>query len=171
MYYKRVWFVFTFLFIKTIFIRFLGCFIFALYFDAHIMAFYGFADGASWHTRNLASVAWVIYSPSDELIISGGRCLGPATNNITEYQAAIGLMTESLSSGILQLIANLDSQLVVSQLNGIFSIRDPTLLRLFRRVCLLERSFTYIHFCYIPRWFNTVADSLANFMLEWYLSH
>ena len=135
------------------------------------MAYYGFADGASRHTRNLASAAWVVYSPSGELTISGARCLGSATNNIAEYQAAIGLMTEALSSGITHLIVHLDSQLVVSQLNGIYSICDPSLLRLFRRVCLLERSFVYIEYRYVPRRFNMVADSLANFMLDWYLSH
>ena len=95
------------------------------------MAYYGFADSASRHTRNLASTNWVIYSPSDKLIISGGRCYGPATNNVAEYQATIGLMTEALSSGILQLIVHLDYQLAVSQLNDIYSIHDPTLLRLF----------------------------------------
>ena len=135
------------------------------------MAYYGFADGASRHTQNLASAAWVVYSPTGELTISGARCLGSATNNVAEYQAAIGLMTEALSSGITHLIVHLDSQLVVSQLNGIYSIRDPSLLHLFRRVRLLERSFTYIHYCYVPRQFNMVADSLANFMLDWYLSH
>ena len=65
------------------------------------MAYYGFANGASRHTQNLALAAWVIYFPFDELIISGGRCLGPTTNNVAEYQAAIGLMTKALSSGIL----------------------------------------------------------------------
>lgn len=65
------------------------------------MAYYVFVDGASRQTRNLALAAWVIYSPSDKLIISGGRCLGPATNNVTEYQATIGLMIEALSNGIL----------------------------------------------------------------------
>ena len=135
------------------------------------MAYYGFADGASRHTRNLASVAWVVYSPSGELTISGARCLSSATNNVAEYQAAIGLMTEALSSGITHLIVHLDSQLVVSQLNGIYSIRDPSLIHLFRRVRLLERSFVYIEYRHIPRRFNTVADSLANFMLDWYLSH
>ena len=115
------------------------------------MAYYGFADGASRHTRNLASSAWVVYSPAGELSISGARCLGSATNNVAEYQAAIGLMTEALSSGITHLIVHLDSQLVVSQLNGIYSIRDPSLLRLFRRVRLLERSFAYIEYRYIPR--------------------
>ena len=135
------------------------------------MAYYGFADGANRHTRNLASTAWVIYSPSDKLIISGGLCLGPTTNKVTKYQAAIGLMTEALSNGISQMIIHLDSKLIVSYLNGIYSIHDPTLLWLFWRVRLLGISFTYIRFCYIPRWFNTVADSLANFMLDWYLSH
>ena len=135
------------------------------------MAYYGFADGASRHTRNLASAAWVVYSPSGELTISGARCLGSATNNIAKYQATIGFMTETLSSGITHLIVHLDSQLAVSQLNGTYFIRDPSLLRLFRRVRLLERSFTYIYYRYIPRQFNTVADSLANFMLDWYLSH
>lgn len=95
-------------------------------------AYYRFADGASRHTRNLASTASMIYSPSNKLIILGGRCLGPATNNVAEYQAAIGLMTEALSSGILQLIIHLDSQLVVLQLNGIYSICDLMLLQLFR---------------------------------------
>ena len=113
----------------------------------------------------------MIYSPSDDLIISGARCLGSATNNVAEYQASIGLMTEALSSGITHLIMHLDSQLVVSQLNGLYSIHDPSLLRLFRRVHLLERSFAYIDYRYVPRRFNMVADSLANFMLDWYLSH
>jgi len=103
----------------------------AMYFDAQMTAYYGFADGASRHTQNLASTAWVIYSPSDELITIGGICLGPATNNVAEYQTAIELMTEALSSGISQLIVHMDSQLIVLQINGIYSIRDPTLLCLF----------------------------------------
>lgn len=135
------------------------------------MAYYGFVDGASRHTRNLAWTTWVIYSPSDELIISGRWCPSPAANNVAEYQAAIGLMTEALSSGILQLIVHLDSQLVVSQLNGIYSIRDSTVLWLFWRICHMERLFTYVHFFYVPRQFNSVADSLMNFMLGWYPSH
>lgn len=32
--------------------------------------FVGFADGASRHTRNLASAAWVIFSPSGQLVES-----------------------------------------------------------------------------------------------------
>ena len=79
--------------------------------------FVGFADGASRHTCNLASAAWVIYSPSGQLVASRGAFLGPATNNVAEYRAVIELLWDSLSRGFTQLEVRLDSQLVVSQLN------------------------------------------------------
>jgi ribonuclease HI len=130
-----------------------------------------FADGANRYTQNLASAAWVVYSPTDELLSSGGVYLGPATNNVAEYRAVIGLLTEAISLGVTQLIANLDSQLVVYQLNRIYSIRDPILHRLYLRVRSLERRFEFIQFQHISREFNQVADSLANYVLDWHLAH
>ena len=61
------------------------------------MAFYGFADGAFRHTLNLASTAWVLYSLAHDLVSSRAVCIGPATNNIAEYEAVIGLLTEAVS--------------------------------------------------------------------------
>ena len=77
----------------------------------------GFTDGASHHTCNLALVAWFIYSPSEQLVASGGTFLGPASNNVVEYRAVIELLCNALSRGITQLEVRMDSQLVVSQLN------------------------------------------------------
>ena len=77
------------------------------------MAFYGFTDGACHHTLNLASVAWVLYSPTRDLVCSGAVCIGPATNNTIEYQAVIGLLTEAASQDIHKLVVFMDSQLVV----------------------------------------------------------
>ena len=74
----------------------------------------GFTDGVNHHTCNLASVAWVIYSPSGQLVAVGGACLGPASNNVAEYKAIIELLWDALSRGITQLEVHLDSQLVVS---------------------------------------------------------
>jgi ribonuclease HI len=99
--------------------------------------FVGFADGASRHTQNIASVAWVIYQ-SDELVSSGDIWLGPTTNNMVEYHAIIGLLTQASSLGISRMIVNLDSQLVVYRLNRIYAIRNPILLRLHLRVHHLE---------------------------------
>ena len=79
--------------------------------------FVSFAYGTNRHTCNLASAAWVIYSPSGQLVSARGVLLGSATNNAAEYRAVIELLWDALSRGITQLEVRIDSQLVVSQLN------------------------------------------------------
>jgi ribonuclease HI len=69
----------------------------------------GSADGASRHTRNLASTAWVVYSPKGLLLSSGGVCLGPSTNNVVEYSIVIELLCDAISHGIHFLELHLDS--------------------------------------------------------------
>jgi ribonuclease HI len=73
----------------------------------------GFIDGANRHTRNLASVAWVVYSLEVLLVSSSGVCLGPSTNNVVNYTIVIELLRDAISHGILSLEVHLDSQLVV----------------------------------------------------------
>ena len=65
-----------------------------------LQTYIGFADGAYRSTRNISSVAWVIYSPSDELVSMHGVNLGQTTNSIAEYSAVIELLSESISFGI-----------------------------------------------------------------------
>jgi len=112
--------------------------------------FFDFVDGASRHTRNIASAAWVIYQ-FDQVVSSGGICLGPTTNNMEEYHAVIGLLTQSSSLGISCIIIYLDSQLVVFQLNCIYAIRSHILLHLHLQFHRLERMFDYIEYRHIPR--------------------
>lgn len=70
-------------------------------------------DGASCSTGNLATTIWVIFSPIDELVSSGGIFLGPTTNTIMDYSVVIKLLSEALAFGICQLVVKLDSFLVV----------------------------------------------------------
>ena len=84
------------------------------------MSHLSFADGASRHTRNLASVAWVLHYPSGQLLVSRGVCIGPASNNIAEYTAVVYLLSEAISLGVDLLVVFLDSQMVVSQLNNTY---------------------------------------------------
>ena len=119
----------------------------------------GFIDGANCHTCNLASAAWFIYSPSGQLVSSGGACLGPASNNVAEYRAIIELLWDALSRGITQLEVRLDSQLIVSQLNRAYRVRNPTLLCQFMQIRLLERHFEVITFNHIPQNQNSLTDA------------
>ena len=131
----------------------------------------GYTDGASQHTQNIASTAWILYSPTGLLVSSGSSFLGPATNNVVEYSAVIELLAVAISLGITGLIVRLDSHLVASHLNGAYQIHHPTLLRLFLRVRLLEREFVLITYLHVSCSQNTTADELANYILDWHLSH
>ena len=134
-----------------------------------LQTYIGFADGACRSTWNISSTAWVIYSPFDELVSMHGVSLGQTTNNIAEYSAVIELLSESISFWIQSLIVRLDSELVVLQRTRVYAIRNPVLLLLFLRVCLLEREFDYIEYQHIPRHLNTLADSIASSMINRHL--
>jgi ribonuclease HI len=122
------------------------------------------------HTQIIASATWVFYH-SDELVSSRGIFLGSTTNNMAECHVVIVLLTEASSLGISRMIVNLESQLVVCQINRIYTIHNPILLHLHLRVHRLERMFDFIEYRHILRGFNTTLDSLANYIMDWYLAH
>ena len=128
--------------------------------------FVGFADGASRYTCNLASAAWDIYSPSGQLVASGGTCLGPATNNLVEYRAIIELLWDVVSRGITKLEVRLESQLVVFQLNQAYQVWSPILLHQFMQVILLEINFEFITFNDIPRNQNSLTNAYSNYICK-----
>jgi ribonuclease HI len=131
----------------------------------------GFADDASRSTQNLASTAWAIYAPTNELIRLQDVCLGRATNNIAEYSIVVEFLIDAILLGIRHLVIRLDSQLVVLQLSNVYVIRSPTLLRVYLRIRLLEHYFDYIEYQQIPRCLNTLTDALANYVLDKHLGH
>ena len=90
----------------------------------------GFVDGASRHTKKSAFVAWVIYTPTGHVLSSGGVCLRPSPNNVAEYSAIIELLRDFISHGVHSFEVRIDSQLVFSQLNGLYRIRDPIITKI-----------------------------------------
>jgi hypothetical protein len=71
-------------------------------------------------------------------VSSGGVFLGPSTNNMAEYSVIIELLCDAISHGIHSLEVRLYFQLVVCHLNDSYHVHDPTLLRRFLWVSLLE---------------------------------
>ena len=97
-----------------------------------------------------------------------GVSFGQTTNNVAEYNAVIELLSGAISFGIPRLI-RLDSELIELHLNRVYTIKNPVLLRLFLKVCLLERQFDYIEYQHIPRNLNTLADALADSVINRHL--
>ena len=82
-----------------------------------------------------------------------------------------GLLTAAFQMGIRHLQVFLDSQLLVSQLNNCYQVRDPCLFRKFLRTKQLSRQFESITFTHIPRAYNSIADQMANNVLDWHINH
>ena len=74
----------------------------------------GFIDGASHHTQNSSSTAWVIYNPTGQVLSSKGVCLWPSSNNVSEYSSFIELLRDAIAHGVHSLEVRLDSQLAIS---------------------------------------------------------
>ena len=91
-----------------------------LLFHISLEWFLGFIDGVSRHTCNLDSPAWVIFAPTWQLVASGGAYLCPMTNKVAKYNVVIELLGGSISHGINCQEVRIDSQLVVSHLNGVY---------------------------------------------------
>ena len=68
----------------------------------------GFADGASHHTQNSTSTSWVIYTPTGQVLSSGGVCLRPSSNNVAKYSVVIELLCDAILHGVHSLEVHLD---------------------------------------------------------------
>ena len=90
------------------------CFPSLLQMDPTFDRYIRYVDGASRWSPNLTSAAWVIYSPSHELIHIDGICISSATNNQAEYDGVNGLLVVALQLGIFHFDVFLDSQLLIS---------------------------------------------------------
>lgn len=131
--------------------------------------YFGYANGVSHSTHNISSTMWVIFAPNGELVNLQGICVGFSTNNIVEYSVVVELLSDVISHCIHFLVIRLVSQLMVLKLANLYSIRTPTILRMFLRVHLLERHFDFIQYEHISRNLNTLTNALANHVLDRHL--
>ena len=89
------------------------------------------------------------------------------TNNIAEYEALIKAL-ELAAQHTEELTCFLDSQLVVKQLMGEYSVKTPHIMELFLRVQKLQEKYKKIKYVHVSRWdkFQQIADQLLNEELD-----
>ncbi len=83
------------------------------------------------------------------------------TNNMAEYEALIVRLHRARKIGVRNLRAYSDSQLVVRQMAGDYSAKDPTLAKYHEYVSKLIQEFDAVHVENVPHRDNAEADSLA----------
>src|SRR5258708_1418958 len=125
-------------------------------------------DGGSRGNPGPSAVGVVIVSGTTSLA-NLGIYLGVGTNNNAEYTAVITALKwiHDHAKDANKASFFLDSQLVVSQLNGIFAVKHPDMKRLKSEVDVLRRALPFpTTFSYVPRAQNSAADALVNQALD-----
>lgn len=130
-------------------------------------------DGGSRGNPGPAAIGVVIEKTVDGIsspLTSYGQQIGFTTNNVAEYMAVISALEWTLKNipgTDLCINFQLDSLLVVSQLNGRYRVKDPKMRDLLLKVRMLEQQIrgriTYAH---IRREENAEADKQVNLALD-----
>jgi ribonuclease HI len=127
------------------------------------MRFFLFTDGASRGNPGPAAAGVTLKNERGQVVAERSRFLGRMTNNEAEYRAlllGLTVATETVKSA--NLVVLMDSELVVSQVRGIYKVKAPHLRELLLQVKIKERAFPAIAYKVIPREKNVRADELAN---------
>ncbi len=96
--------------------------------------------------------------------------LGRGTNNEAEYKALIAALGYLVTEGTSEVKIHTDSQLVASQMNGLWRVKDPKLRILYSEAKKLASSLPTLEIEYIPREKNAEADGLANEAIDRYFN-
>lgn len=139
-----------------------------------------YTDGASRGNPGKSGAGVLILDGQKQEIASLKEYLGIATNNEAEYKALI-IALEYLSADaniadLSEILFLLDSQLLVFQMNGIYSVKSANILPLYNKVKKLINSIKTaskhkripitVEFRYISRELNKEADRLANLAID-----
>ena len=125
-------------------------------------------DGGARGNPGPAASAFVVTDENGGPIYQQGFYLGVATNNQAEYHSVIlALQWLSANNTLEEINIFLDSVLVVSQINGLFKIKNPNLRNLLFKIRELESEIkSKIIYSQIPREQNSEADLLVNQTLD-----
>lgn len=126
-----------------------------------------YSDGGSRGNPGNSAYGFVVYD-NKNIIYKTGKKIGVATNNVAEYCGvifALEWVLENYKSKKIKIYFFLDSQLVVSQLKGIYKIKNENIKKLVDKVKDLTQDIS-ITYTLIPREKNKEADELVNLALD-----
>ncbi len=123
-------------------------------------------DGGARGNPGPAGIGVVIKTEAGELLYSYGAYIGTTTNNVAEYSALVKALEEAINLGATQVKIQMDSELIVKQMTGVYKIKQPVLQTLATQVLSLLRKFEGYNFVHVRREFNTEADAKVNEALD-----
>jgi ribonuclease HI len=123
-------------------------------------------DGGARGNPGPAGIGVVLKDADGIVIAEIARSIGITTNNVAEYEALIEGLKLALDHGATELDIYVDSELVVSQLEGKWKIKNERLRGLAVGARALMGRFERATIRHVRRSQNTHADRLANVAMD-----
>lgn len=123
-------------------------------------------DGGSLNNPGPAACSYIISKPDNTIIEQGSFFLGSQTNNVAEYSGvknalvAVLRLKDSLPITSLSFVS--DSLLMVSQLNGIYKVKNEKIREFVFEIRGLEQQIGVpVKYTHVLRGLNQPADDLV----------
>lgn len=123
-------------------------------------------DGGSRGNPGPAGIGVVLCAEDGTPLVTLGRFIGRATNNVAEYRALITGLQKALELGAKRINIRGDSELIVRQMIGQYRVKNPDLKELYGEAQALYRQFEHAKIEHNYREKNTLADKLANLAMD-----
>jgi len=119
-------------------------------------------DGGSRGNPGPAGIGVVVAAADGTPLVTLGRFIGRATNNVAEYRALITAMQEARKLGATNVVIRGDSELVIKQMRGEYRVKNPDMKLLYDEAQAILRTFASAKITHNLRDKNELADALAN---------
>ncbi len=123
-------------------------------------------DGGSRGNPGPAGIGIVVRAADNTPLVTLGRFIGRATNNVAEYRALITAMEKARELGAKRIVIRGDSELIIKQMRGEYRVKHPDMKVLHDEAQALLRRFEQHKIEHNLRHKNELADKLANLAMD-----
>ena len=127
-----------------------------------------YSDGGARGNPGPAAIAFLALTETGEVVKADSSFIGTHTNNQAEYDALNAALQFAIAAKAEEVVCHLDSELVVKQLNGEYSVKNLELQKLWRKARELRGYLKKVSFVNVPRSnpYISRADELVNKTLD-----
>ena len=122
-------------------------------------------DGGSRGNPGPSAYGVVIATNDGQIIEEFGAYLGEQTNNYAEYSGVVAALEKLRDLNIFEADFYLDSELIVKQLNGVYKVKNPSMIELNSQAKELSKGMD-LSFTHVYRKDNKQADAIVNEVLD-----
>src|SRR5437763_6878486 len=123
-------------------------------------------DGGSRGNPVPAGIGVVVRAQDGTPLVTLGRFIGRATNNVAEYRALITAMEQARGLGAKRVTIRGDSELIIKQMLGQYRVKNRDMKDLYDEAQILIHQFDDAKIEHNLRHKNELADKLANLAMD-----